>query len=421
MCPSQLEPDAMKRRAITQGCCAALLLSTLAKLPAAAIAAVDSPKARRAAYLDHPLYQEAFADLDAARCVDVHAHLAGVGDSGSGIWVNPAMMSPLRHPIQTLQRQFYMHAAGVKDKRAIDRSYVERLAQMIADFPEGYRIALFAFDHAYSDAGTISLEDTAFYVPNSHAQNVVSQQAKRFAWFASVHPYAPNVIERLETARKAGAIGVKWLPSAHNIDPASPRCDAAYEWLAKTKTPLTIHCGEEKAVHGAGQHALVNPLRVRRALDHGVKLIVAHAATLGHAQDTDKGRNAGKATSFELFERLMNDPRHEKNLSADISAVFQINRSVAVQRAIIERTEWHSRLLHGSDWPLPGLRLLINTRRFVEAGMLPQATADWLETVRDDNPLLFEFLLKRHLRVGNKRLANSVFETARHFEAAGPA
>jgi uncharacterized protein len=417
-----MEPDNMRRRAIMQGCCAALLLSTLAKLPAAAVMGTDGGSARRRpAYLDHPLYQEAFAGLNPARCLDVHAHLAGIGDSASGIWVNPAMMSPLRHPIQTLQRQFYMHAAGVGNKRAIDISYVERLAQMIADFPEGYRIALFAFDHAYNDAGTISLEDSAFYVPDSHAQSVASQQASRFAWFASVHPYAPDVIERLDAARKAGAIGVKWLPSAHNIDPASPRCDAAYAWLAKTKIPLTIHCGEEKAVHGAGQHALVNPLRVRRALDHGVRLIVAHAATLGHAQDIDKGRNAGKATSFELFERLMNDPRYEKNLSADVSAVLQINRPIAVQRAIIERTEWHSRLLHGSDWPLPGLRLLINTRRFVEAGMLPQTTADWLETVRDNNPLLFEFLLKRHLRIGNKRLANRVFETAHHFEAAGPA
>jgi mannonate dehydratase len=234
-----------------------------------------------------------------------------------------------------------------------------------------------------------------------------------------VHPYRPDAIERLAAAATQGAVAVKWLPSAMNIDPASSRCDAFYAKLAALDLPLVIHCGEEVAAPGARQHAFNNPLRVRRPLAAGVRVIVAHAATLGEARDTDRLRagqpadEAPKIASFALFTRLMNEPQWQKLLFADISAVFQRNRTLEVQRELIVRRDWHPRLLHGSDYPLPGIGLVYRLERFVDAGWLDAADAALLDRLRPHNPLLFEFVLKRSLSVDGVSLSREVFETRR--------
>jgi uncharacterized protein len=62
---------------------------------------------------------------------------------------------------------------------------------------------------------------------------------------------------------------------------------------------------------------------------------------------------------------------------------------------------------------------LYRTRRLVDAGLLDAAAAPVLDEIRAYNPLLFDFVLKRHLRSGTQRLAAGVFETRRHFHNAG--
>src|SRR5262249_3941431 len=102
-------------------------------------------------------------------------------------------------------------------------------------------------------------------------------------------------------------------------------------------------------------------------------------------------------------------------LFADISAVTQSNRAQYVPR-IIERTEWHARLLNGSDYPLPGVMPLFSVDHFVHNGMLTQGAAPTIKEIREYHPLLFDFVLKRHLRWHGKRLVNVIFETRRFFE-----
>jgi uncharacterized protein len=97
-------------------------------------------------------------------------------------------------------------------------------------------------------------------------------------------------------------------------------------------------------------------------------------------------------------------------LLGDTSAVFQRNRADTIWRTLIERSEWHPRLLHGSDHPLPGVMPLFSLPRLVAAGLLAQADAPILNRVREHNPLLFDLLLKRRLGSGSARIASSVFE-----------
>jgi mannonate dehydratase len=87
-----------------------------------------------------------------------------------------------------------------------------------------------------------------------------------------------------------------------------------------------------------------------------------------------------------------------------------------VQRTLIERRDWHARLLHGSDYPLPGIGLVYRLQPFVDAGWLDASDADTLNRLRPHNPLLFEFVLKRTLAVNGTRLSPPVFETRRVLE-----
>lgn len=61
------------------------------------------------AVLEHDIVLAAWDGIDAKQLWDVHAHLAGTGDSGGGIRMNPRMLSPL-HPTEYIQRLFYLNA-----------------------------------------------------------------------------------------------------------------------------------------------------------------------------------------------------------------------------------------------------------------------------------------------------------------------
>ncbi|HEY8554984.1 MAG TPA: hypothetical protein VIL43_10645, partial [Burkholderiales bacterium] len=169
------------------------------------------------------------------------------------------------------------------------------------------------------------------------------------------------------------------------------------------------------AVHGAEARGFGNPLRLRRALDAGVRVVVAHCASVGSDVDLDAGPNGPARSSFELFARLMDEPRYHGLLYGDVSAVTQVNRSATVLQRLIERTDWHARLLNGSDYPLPGVMPLVSVRRLIDRGLLEAAAAPVLKAIRGYNPLLFDFVLKRNLRAGGKAFAPSVFHTRDFF------
>ena len=66
---------------------------------------------------------------------------------------------------------------------------------------------------------------------------------------------------------------------------------------------------------------------------------------------------------------------------------------------ILGHSDWHARLLHGSDYPLVGVMPLFSVQKFAEQGLLDEAAVPVIQALRDYNPLLFDFVLKRHLRV----------------------
>jgi len=111
----------------------------------------------------------------------------------------------------------------------------------------------------------------------------------------------------------------------------------------------------------------------------------------------------------------MDDRRFEGRLFGDLSAITQINRAVPALASVVARSEWHTRLLNGSDYPLPGIMPRYSVNYLVELNYIEPAIAPLLTEIRQHNPLLFDFVLKRNVRVNGKGFAAAVFETRAFF------
>ena len=363
----------------------------------------------------HEIVRAAWEGLEARRVWDCHVHLVGTGDSGSGIRIDPAMES-IANPLQYAQRLFYLNAGCVHDAPgSVDNSYVERLHNLVDGLAPGAKLLLFAFDCVVDASGAERIDDTSILVPDSYASEVARRYPDYFEWAASIHPYRSDCVERLGHAASAGARAVKWLPAAMGIDPASRLCDRFYQALARRGLPLITHAGRELAIGSHLNQELGNPLRLRRALEHGVRVVVAHCASLGSDIDLDRGANAPQADSFSLFGRMMDDPRWENLLFGDISALTQVHRAVPGLVRVLERSHWHPRLLNGSDYPLPGVMPIYSVERLAELGLVERAAAPVIRQIREHNPILFDFVLKRSLRLNGRAFPASVFETRGFF------
>jgi len=362
---------------------------------------------------DDPRIAAVWQGLDAAKVWDTHVHVFGDGDSGSGLWFNPRMNN-LWNPQEYLRRKIYINASCIDDRPGkVDLSFGANLLAQARGMKPGFKAMLFAFDWARDEAGKPVQEMSTYYASDEYMAKKAAAHPAHFEWVASVHPYDPRALDRLDAAVAAGARAIKWLPTAQNIDPASPRLDRYYARLAALNLPLITHAGDEQAVVGFGEH-LGNPLRLRRPLDAGVRVVVAHCASLGHGEELEPGKAGGKPSNFELFGRLMDEPAYRTRLYGDISAVVQNNR-IGVLDTLLSRRDWQGRLLNGSDYPLPGVVPLIDLNRLVSRGLLDAQMVEPLRGLRHHNVLLFDFVLKRNLAWKGQRFAAQVFETAPFF------
>jgi len=361
---------------------------------------------------NHPLMQAVWQGIDPTQVWDSHVHLVGTGDSNANVWFNPDMDSYL-HPILKIQKQFYMNGACVEPAN-IDNSSVSRLVERVSQMPAGFKTMLFAFDWFHDEAGKPQKTKSIFHIPDSYAAKVAQSNPDQFEWVASIHPYRADCVDALALAKSNGARAIKWLPNGMGIDPLSPKCDRFYAAAAQLHLPIISHTGRESAVQGGNQDD-GNPLRLRRALDHGVKVVLAHCASDGDDIDLDQGKNGPRVKSFALFARLMDDSRYQHLLRGEISAIPLINHAWTI-KLILGRSDWQDRLLNGSDYPLPGIMPLISLPQLVNMELLDNESAAFLEQVRVYNPLMFDFALKRLFSSNGKRFHTSVFHTRGFFE-----
>jgi predicted TIM-barrel fold metal-dependent hydrolase len=355
------------------------------------------------------LVKRAFEPLDPARLVDHHVHIAGLGIGATGAFVNSKMRSWF-HPLHRLKYKVYMSAAGVADEANADRNFVNRLKRLVSSIPNHGKHRILGFDKNYNRDGTVNLEKTEFYVPNDYAFQIAEANPDLFLPNISVNPYRPDAFAELEHWASRGARVVKWLPNAMGIDPSDSRCDPFYQKMKELDLILLSHGGEEKAVEAEEDQKLGNPLLLRRPLEHGVKVIVAHCAGLGRNEDLETPSKP-LTENFDLFLRLMSAKHYEGLLFGEISAMTQFNRAGRPLHTILAREDLHERLLNGSDYPLPAVNVLIRTKSLTKKGYITSEERNLLNEIYDYNPLLFDLVLKRTLRLpgSDKRFPATLF------------
>ena len=253
-----------------------------------------------------------------------------------------------------------------------------------------------SLDRAYRPDGSPADDATEFYVPNAYVVRLAEQYPDVFVPVMSVHSYRADAVAELEQWAAQGVRYVKWLPNGQGMDPADPRCDAFYDAMQRLGLVLLTHAGEERAVAAGDAQALGNPLRLRRALARGVKVIVAHCASMGRNADLDQpGR---RVANFQLFLRLMGEDRYRGRLFGDLSASTQVNRTPGPLVELLRRADLHGRLVNGSDYPLPAINCVIWTRKLARLGLIAAAERVPLNELYRGHPLLFDYVLKRLVR-----------------------
>jgi mannonate dehydratase len=95
----------------------------------------------------------------------------------------------------------------------------------------------------------------------------------------------------------------------------------------------------------------------------------------------------------------MDEKRYQGLVFGEISAMTQFNRVGKPLQTILAREDLHERLVNGSDYPLPAVNILIRTRPLAKQGFISEAEGQSLKQIYDFNPLLFDFVLKRTLKL----------------------
>lgn len=355
------------------------------------------------------LVEAAFEGLDARRLADVHVHVFGVAEDGTGASVH-ASARRRRNPLRHARFQVYLSAAGAQEGPETGRQVVERLLELIRAKPVSGRYFLYAMDHFHHPDGRRDAARSVFYVPNGYVFDLADQWPEYFVPVVSVHPYRSDALAEIDRWADRGVRFLKWLPNAMGIDPGCATLKPFYEKLVERDMVLLTHTGRELAVPAGGQQHYGNPLRLRLPLEMGVTVVALHCASDGRDRDLDAPRQP-RVPSFDLLLRLLDEPRYQHNLYGEISSVTFFNHLPRALETLLSRPDLHPRLLNGSDYPLPGIKLLIRTAKLEKLGFITTDERHALNEIYRYNPLLFDFVVKRtvrHPRTG-QRFSPEVF------------
>lgn len=356
------------------------------------------------------LIKQSFGDINEGEYFDYHMHILGLGTNNSGIWVSKDLFS-LLHPADSIKTQSYINAAGIENQDEADVEYLQQLITSVNFFPKKGKFCVLALDKCYTTEGEPDDKNSKLYVPNEWVYNFCNANKDRFIPCISVNPYRRDAVEELEKWALKGVKMVKWMPATMGMDASNVLCEPFYEKMKEHDMVLLTHTGKEDNVPVTKFQPLNNPLLFRKPLDMGVKVVMAHCASAGKNPDLeDKNKSV---ENYELFYRLMDEPKYEGLLFGDISALTQVNRMGAPLQTVLERTEHHHRLIHGSDYPLPAINVLISTRMLRDFGYIEEKDREPLNEIYNMNPLLFDYVTKRsvkHPKDANIKFPATIFK-----------
>lgn len=262
----------------------------------------------------------------------MHVHVVGNGTGGTGCRLH---VSRWRRPMAGLMLR-HIGLPGDALRGDLDRLYVERLLELVRGSCLGVAVIL-AQDEVHDEQGRVMEGVGSFYVPNDYVLKL-AREHEEFLPAVSIHPARPDALEELERGLAAGAVMMKCLPNCQNINCADRRFTKFWERMAQAKLPLLAHTGGEHTLPVV-RPEFSDPRGLTLPLEIGVKVIAAHSGTKSGLTDPEY---------FHVFAEMT---RRFPNLYGDTSAFNVPLRGRHTRECL--REPLASRLVHGSDYPVP--------------------------------------------------------------------
>ncbi len=177
--------------------------------------------------------------------IDMHFHVGVNGD------IDERLGKLLDEYKQDTVFKFFLFFLRIKEKDVQDKILIQKTVETINTSSHINKVVCLALDHVYDENGNPEQSQSNMWVSNQFVLNLQSKNSK-ILFGASVHPYDENFQSRVTECIKKGAVFLKWLPSAQQIDLAHEKTLKALEFLAQAKNgkplPLLLHVGPEYAI-----------------------------------------------------------------------------------------------------------------------------------------------------------------------------
>ena len=323
--------------------------------------------------------------------IDIHVHFGAPKNKANDcFWSSKFESTPAYWFMKITSGSFF--------KKLTYESVYKQLMKAINKSKKVDKVVLLAMDRVYFENGELSKndEETHLYVPNSFIIDLAKKNEKILIG-ASVHPYRKDWEQELEHCWKSGARLIKWIPSSQQIDPTHSKCIPFYKKLIEYNLPLLVHCGPEYAIPTSkpGFNEKNNPKYLRKPLDMGVKIIIAHCS-LPFWGELDTDYLDDMKEFYKLFEESKNN---NWKLYADMSALTTPLRNKFIPK--IKEKISHDRLLFGSDYPVPASELSYKNTKNIYY---------WLKlffrAIKEKNPLDKNYKLIKQMKFNDEVFTN---------------
>lgn len=341
------------------------------------------------------LILKSYKGLD--RVVDIHLHNLGYDE---GNYVNPKTSA-----LGVAKWKDYFtfavlrYASGIASPRGSTEEARKRIHLYAQHFPkfQGHILPI----HAAYDP-EISWEKTGNYLSNESAEwtaeSFKSDQASLVAAI-SLHPLDPDWEQKMEVAYAKGIRLIKWMPP-QSIDPMA--YDTFYDKMKSLGMVLIAHAGPEHAIPSSGPwEDWGNPLRFRKALDHGVTVIMAHCGHRDLIPDLDKAEKP-LVQGYKLYFRIAKE--YPDQVYGDLAAVTAHYGPKFVKDLLKQVGQPGIQFIYGSDYPYTNLVAPGKDayELFAKHELLNPKWVQPLKEIRQWNPLLANFVFTRLISYVNE-------------------
>ncbi len=264
--------------------------------------------------------------------LDLHVHLFGIGEGGTGCKMAKSITDGLQFRI--LEQMLGVRKMG----KTFDEGYERVLAQQVRESGLN-KAAILGQDAIYDRHGKADWNRTSFFVPNDYVFAVASRHAETMIPCPSINPSRGDALEELARCHEKGARLFKIHPPTQGVDVGDRRYARFYRRCSELNMLVLVHTGHEHSAPVIDKD-LANPRRLEFALDQGCNIVACHSGT-GWPSDTPD----------QLPEFLALLKRYP-NLWGDTAVLGTAGRVRDFGR-LLDVPLVRSRLLHGSDFPFP--------------------------------------------------------------------